>query len=700
MSIIQTIRDRAAVIMIVIIAVSLIAFILQDAFSGRGGMGSQSTTIGKVNGREVDYVEFQKMVEAQEAQYAQSGMPVNESTRQTIRENVWNQFIGEELLTAETKELGMQVSPKELNDMFFGDNPPQDLRQQFTNPETGQFDGEALKAAIRNLKSQKNTPQAKQFAEQYIPAIGKSRLQEKYFSLVSSASYVPKWMIDKMASDNSAIANISFVNVPYATVSDSTVKVSDDDINKYVSAHKEQYKQEKTRSIVYVAFDAAPSGKDTAETLAQIQQLKEEFTTTPETEQFLNRVGTESPFFDGYVLKSKLQVVNADTIRSLAPGQVYGPYLDGGNFVYAKMLSSRSIPDSVKCRHILISTQTGLPDSTAKTRIDSIAGAIKSGADFKALAEKYSDDPGSKSNGGEYEFSSLNFASLAKEFAETVFYGAAGDKKVVKTQFGYHYIEVMSQKNFETAYKIAYLAKPILASNETETTASNAATQFAGDARSLSSFKDNVKKQALQEFVAADIKENDFAIPGVGSSRELVQKVFGADKGDVLEPVNVGDKYVVAAVTEVNAEGTMSAAKARPLVEIFVRNEKKAEEIRKKLGNAATLEAIAGASGTQVLRADSVSFASTFVQGAGSEPKLVGMAFNKANLNKVSPLINGTSGVFAVKTESIGAKGNDAMNPQQMKESAQMQMKQFGGRSALEGLRKSATIKDNRSKFF
>ena len=67
----------------------------------------------------------------------------------------------------------------------------------------------------------------------------------------------------------------------------------------------------------------------------------------------------------------------------------YGPYIDGTNYTLAKMIDRRSMPDSVKVRHILIKTgekgQPTLADSIAKKRIDSIANAAKSGADFNAL---------------------------------------------------------------------------------------------------------------------------------------------------------------------------------------------------------------------------------------------------------------------------------------------------------------------------
>ena len=101
----------------------------------------------------------------------------------------------------------------------------------------------------------------------------------------------------------------------------------------------------------------------------------------------------------------------------------------------AKMLGNRQMPDSVRARTILVSTrdlQTGQPtisDSIAKQRIDSISTAIKGGADFNSMVLMYSDDRVSKDKGGAYDFSSLQFQNLPKEFAEVVFYGTTGDKK-------------------------------------------------------------------------------------------------------------------------------------------------------------------------------------------------------------------------------------------------------------------------------
>ena len=64
---------------------------------------------------------------------------------------------------------------------------------------------------------------------------------EKYQSLISGAVYVPKWMSEKMNADANSIAKASYVYVPYTSISDSTIKVSDDEMEAYIKKHPKQF---------------------------------------------------------------------------------------------------------------------------------------------------------------------------------------------------------------------------------------------------------------------------------------------------------------------------------------------------------------------------------------------------------------------------------------------------------------------------
>lgn len=702
MSVIQKIRDKYAALVIVLIALSLIAFILMDAFVGRGrGAGGAGSTVGKVNGEKINRTEFEQTISMQQAMYG--GQEVQ---REQLVSSAWDMTVDEIVMQQEYEKLGLQFGAKELNDLLFGANPPQMLKQGFTDPQTGVYDVNKAKQYFAQVKKQKNNPELEFFIKSSIA----QALRIKYMTLLGQSTYVPKWMAEKSMADQNAMASFSYVTVPYSSVPENAITVTDADVKNYIEDHKAEFKQdEETRSIVYASFDAFANAADTAAALNQIMRLKPEFEAATDVEGYLNRVSTEIPYVDNFVPGSKIQSPNADNIKQLGNGQTFGPFVEGKNYVVAKMIDRRSMPDSVKVRHILIKTgergQTTLADTIAKARIDSIAGAIRNGADFKTMVLNYSDDPGSKSTGGEYEFTADQFGGLSKEFAEVAFYGNRGDKKVVKVEnpaySGYHYIEVLEQKKIEPAYKIAYLAKPIDASQETINTANNAAAQFAASSRNRKSFEDNLKKLGKQPMPASEIKQNDFSIPGLGNTRPLVRWVYESKPGSVSEPFEVGDHYVVALVTSVDEKGLVSASKAKPVVEQFIRNEKKAQQIIKsKFKDQKTLEAVAQTAGVSVQHADSASFAQSFVPNLGNEPKITGAAFNKNLQNKVSEPIAGNTGVFVIRGERISALPNAANSIEDQRNRMEMQLKTTGGYRSMEALKKAATIKDNRSDFY
>jgi len=702
MSVIQSIRDKYAAFVIALIALSLIGFILMDAFSNRsrGGLFGNTNTVGKVNGDKLAKDDFEKKINLTQAMYG------GQAQRDQLIGMVWNQAVDEMVMQQEYNKVGLSFTAKELNDKLFGDNPPDFMKQQFGDPAKGEpYRVAEAKAYFANLKKQQANPQFEMFYEAYIKqGIIDVTLRQKYMALLTQAAYVPKWMAEKQIADNNLLTSFSYVAVPYTTIADSTIKVTDADVEAYMNKHASEFKSEEaSRGISYVAFNALPSGSDTAAALNSILTLQNDFATTNDAEAFLGRVGTDLPYLDAYTLGSKIQVPNADSIKRLAVGQTFGPYLDGANYTIAKMVATRSMPDSVKCRHILVKFGSGVDDSTAKKRIDSISTAIKGGADFNMMVLKYSEDDGSKTKGGEYEFTSTQFSSLSKEFAEVIFYGTTGDKKVARVSnssySGYHYIEVLSQKKVETAYKIAYLAKAISASSETINNANIKAQQFAASVKNLKQFEEAATKQNLQVLTASDIKENDFSVGALGQNRKFVRWIYENDLDDVSEPEDLGDKYVVAVITEVSKKGMMSVSKAKPLAEAYIRNEKKAQQIIASKIKGTTLESIAQAAGVTVATADSVSFQSTFIAGLGNEPKVVGAIFNKSQVGKVSDAIAGATGVFVVKTNAATAQANTA-NVADLQKTMEGQLKSSLSYRSVEGLKKAANIKDNRFEFY
>jgi peptidyl-prolyl cis-trans isomerase D len=717
MSIIQQIREKAAWLIFGLIALSLIGFLLMDAFVGRSRLfGNRSTVVGTVNGEKIEDNAFQKMVSLEETQYRNNGYPVNEASQQSIRERVWDQMVEDALLSEDYNTLGLEVTDKEVNDMLVGANAIPQVRQAFTDQKTGVFDAQGAAARINQLRTLwKTGPKksgdnreyefARSFFEESVPQIIKMRLKEKYAALFTNSTYVPKFLIEKANADNSQIASISYTNTPYYTVPDSSIKVSDAEIEEYVNQHKDNFHQEESRSIAYVIFDASPTKADSSRLHDQLAEMKAEFAKSTNPEAFLARMGSDIPYADMYVPKTQLQIPSKDSVTSLAKGEVYGPYLDAGSYVLAKKIDEKTLPDSVKARHILVATadrngQQLMPDSLAKKKIDSIKNLLDHGANWDTVALKFSDDPGSKEKGGDLGY--FTVGRMVKEFEDFCFNGKKGETKIVKSPFGYHYIQIEDQKNFEPAYKIAQLSKKIEASTETDNTASGLASKFAGENQDGKSFDQNLQKQGLQKLLAPDITPSEFTIPGLGPNRQLVKWIYEASLGNVSEPFSVGDKYVVAQVTEINKEGLMTPAKARAQVEPILRNKKKAEIIIKKLNNPATLEAAASAGGQSILKADSITFNSINIPNVGMEPKVVGSAFDKQLAGKpASQPIAGNGGVFVIKVENVSATSNPNADLQQQRMMMEQQEKgRVSPNVLVYSLRKQAKIKDDRTNFY
>lgn len=226
MSVIQRIRDKGAWIVFAIIALALIAFILQDGV-GRGGSAfSNTTTIGKVNGQNIERLDFEEKLAMQERMYGAQG-----AQRDQLIGSLWNQEVERIVLEQEYNKLGLQVSGKELSDILFGQNSP--LRQEFTDPNTGEFKVAEAKQAFAQIKKSTNQEQVNMIQKAYIEPTVEQTLRSKYLALLQQASYVPKWLVEKQQADNNAIANISYVYFPYAAIADSAVKVTDADIAAY-----------------------------------------------------------------------------------------------------------------------------------------------------------------------------------------------------------------------------------------------------------------------------------------------------------------------------------------------------------------------------------------------------------------------------------------------------------------------------------
>ncbi len=704
MSVIQSIRNKYIGFVVGAIVVALIGFLVMDAMQSNVSsvFGNDRSLLAEVNGKRIDYRSYEELRGKYEQNMKSRSKDGNitEEQKTQIQTQVWDDMVKESLMTDEMEKLGIDLTENELRDMLtdpiFAD---QMIQQNFRDPNTGVFDPSRVQQYINNLGQDKTGEQRKEWAD-FQDALIKNRKMTKYTDLITKGIYIPKFMMDMNAKLKSATSSISYVNIPYTTISDSTIKVSDEEITNYMKNHMEMFKSpEASASVNYVVFDIIPSRDDSAQSLGALMNLREEFTTSANSEELVAK-NSEETFKDFYYSEKNLEMPNPTEVINSAVGSVTGPVFMNGSYKMVKVMDKKSMPDSVKASHILIAINDKRNEESAKSLSDSLENLIKSGTPLEALATSMSDDKGSAAKGGDLGYFAQGM--MVPEFNDACFNGNKGDLKVVKSDFGYHIIRITDQKDFKPAVKVAMISKSLVAGKATMDAAFAKANEFISKAKDAKTFTETAKAMNKDKRIAEYITKTQARIQGLGNARELSRWAFESKIGNVSPIFNMDDKCIVATLSARSEKGSLPPIDiVRPQMEGMLKREKKGKMLIDKFKGKSSLEEIASLSQMMVKNADTVLYLGGGNQEIGYEPKIIGSAFNKALVNKLSPGIAGESGVFFIKVKNL-VETPAAPNPMVEMERMQILQQTKGQVDQMIPmvLKKKAIINDNRSTFF
>jgi peptidyl-prolyl cis-trans isomerase D len=699
MGVMGFLRNRAGVIIVIAIGFAIVAFLLSDAIrSGKGFIADSQSEVGKVAGETISYKDFNARVEQNSQQFKQQMGSLNAQMTGYVVENTWNQTVSGIILKKQTDKLGLSVGQTELFDLIF-DNPTQQVKQIFTNQQTGQFD----RATAVNSRKSADTDPSGQLKAQWVQLednVQQQRINEKYINLVKNGVYVNTLDAKDDYTNKNKLVNFEYAYVAYASVPDAEVKITDADYKEYYEQNKYKYKNPtETRTFEYVAFDASPSAQDTAEAKVKIEKIAAGLKTTTNDSLFVAiNSDKKTPLI--YQKKGSLEPSLDSIMFNAAKGDVYGPFISNGSYKVAKLIDSRMSPDSVKARHILINPAAEGGLDKAKSKADSLKKLIQGGADFAALAAKYGTD-GSKDKGG--DLGTFARGAMIPAFENAVFDGKPGQVLVVNTQFGVHVIQIEKQIGLSRVAKIAVIDKAIVPSSATEQAAYQKAQSFLSGVSSIQQFEENAQKQGLNKKVGENVGPLQASLPGLDDSRKLIKWAFGADKGTVSNEIfDIGVKYVVAVLTTVKPEGTLSLEDVKKQIEPDVKRIVQGKVLKTKfesaLSGAASLAQVAQKLGTPVVPVENVVFANPVIPAVAQENKVIGSIFG-AQPNKLSKAIDGDRGVYVYTVKSFTnppALTNLLKVKNQMEQTISQQVDQ----AVFEVLKKKADIKDNRAKFY
>ena len=286
MALINTLRNKMGKIVVVAIAIAIGAFIFAD-FQGNSNNIKGGDEVGEIAGETIKLKEFQALIQEREANYiAQYGRGPSEAEKPGLRQQAWDYLITKHAFGNQYSKVGIDVTERETWDMAQGSNLDPGIKASFSNPETGEFDRQRLIDFINNLSNQ--TPEVRYNWNQYVNNLNMGRERIKYENLLIAGNYVTSVEAKKEYNAQTDVAEIKYLYVPFYAINDSSVEVTDDQLETYYNKNKKRYKVEPTRDLNYVSFPIVPSAADTAYVLEDMLEVKKEFILAENDSTFAN----------------------------------------------------------------------------------------------------------------------------------------------------------------------------------------------------------------------------------------------------------------------------------------------------------------------------------------------------------------------------------------------------------------------------
>lgn len=700
MATLEKIRNRAGVLVAVVIGFALFAFILGDILgSGTSLFSNTQFEVAEIGGTSIPYQELQRKIDNLSEIYKMNSGEASLTTEvyESIYEQAWQQLVNEYVMQKEYDKLGILVGSDELFDMVQGTNIHPIVRQIFTDPNTGMFNQEALLNFLRNMNDDPSGSSLAYWLFVENEIIGE-RKAVKYNGLLEKGLYVTPLQAKYAFLETNKRVDFDFILQNYTTVADTLVSISEKEIKDYYKKNKDDFQQEHTRDIEYVAFEILPSDEDDRDSKQWIDGMVEEFSTVQEVKQFTN-LNSDTPYdVTNYGFGELSDEIN-NFMFNARVGDVYGPYFENGAYKIARLAEINFLPDSVRARHILIQPTEAISQEQAEVKADSLLNLIKRGANFDLLAIEHSTDNGSRFNGGDLGW--FPEGMMVKPFNDACFAARKGDKFIVETQFGYHVIELTDRAADVKKVQVAVLTREVEPSTATYQRIFMQASSFAGANNTYEKFQNAVVEEGLSKRIANNLLPADNTIAGLESPREMIRWAFNSKEQSVSQVFEISNKFVVATVSKVREKGTKPLADVKDDIELILRKDKKAEIIKAELMNeknaGSSMEQIAMKRNLNVESALEISFSSFSIPNAGIEPKVIAYATSMEE-DKISEPIAGENGVYLIRVTNI--EEPEVADYTMEKNRLRSNFASRVGFEAYEALKKIADIKDNRAKFF
>ena len=677
MASLNTLRTKFGIVLSIVIAGALLAFIL--SLKTEMGFSGNDPRVGVINGKKINYSEYYNQYEQIKAQ---SGAQESDEQQSAMLANAaWQALIGKYVLEPGFDKMGLRVTEPERLSMVSGQHPSQAFYNAFADPRTGEYN---VAAVHQFLSEAEANAQAQLAWAQLNEQARMEREVAKFLGLIKGGVYVNSLEVaNGVNSANNTYAG-KWAGKKYSAVPDSLIQLKSSDIKAYYNSHKNMFKQTPSRALSYVVFEVSPTDDDMLALEKSVAEVGAQFAATEELKSFV-RANRNGKIADNYVSAKQLSEEEA---KALLDGATYGPVLKNNEWTMARALDTKIVPDSMGIRHIVL-------PYTQEALADSLLPVLKGGADFAQVAAQYSVYDATAANGGEVGV--MPFSAFSGEFAAALANAKTGDIVKIASGDAIQLMQVYRADKPSKHVQVASITYPVEASAATRRDIHNQAGTFSVNAKgSVEAFNDAASAAAVTPRIAS-LAQGERTIRGLEDSRDVARWAYGAEVGDVSEIFPVGKDYVIAMLTEIDDNEFAPLEKVSAQIRAQVLRDKKYDYIVKELSGS-TLDEQAKSLGTEVADFDNVTFGAFYVNGPGFEPRLIGAISSTTEKGVLSAPVKGLSGVYVFEVDDI--QTSDKQTAEGEKVRAQAMAESMAQQFSVQAIQQMAKIQDLRGKYF
>ena len=561
-------RDSAKWVMLFLV-LAFVGWLVFDWVQSRGTGGqitSLDPVVGRIEGREVHYSQWNQYLQQQLAAQRESQGGLTEEQVRLVRENAWENLVSEILMQVQIDRLGITVTDEEVRQAFLS-RPPPEFQSQSAFQTDGQFDIEKY----RNFVASPGTPetmllQLEAYYRRILP-------REKLANLVVEGVYVSDAEAWELYQDANETVQASFVTFdPNTLIADSLVTVSDASIDRYYGEHREDFERPATATVNLLNLPVRATSADTTLAVEKAQTLRDqiaagslEFEEAARTMSADSATGLQGGDL-GKRTRGDLDAAFEEAAFSAVVGEVTGPVETGFGF-HLLRVDSRDA-DTVSVRHILIPIEiSDVTEDSIFDLIDEIEDiALDDGLVVAAERLGLTLSRGITLSEGSTFVPGAGALGVAPEWALDPQTEMGELSPFFESAAGHHVAELLDRSDAGTfrVEEVADQVRQTLLQEEKKALARDIARQAADAIAGGMPLQEAAVTYGGSHHEAQTFRRVD-AVPGLGQGSEAVGEAFGIAVGQTSGAAEAGGAWAIVSVhdrTQVTSEEYLAEREA------------------------------------------------------------------------------------------------------------------------------------------